>query len=113
MDHELLKLLIAVFSGLATAIPLVIKLIEYVQKAVKERNWNRLLNLVMKLMTQAEEKFETGVDKEEWVLAMVKASADTINYDINIDEVKQLIRDLCALSKKVNYIPCEESGSAE
>ncbi len=88
--------------GLAVAIPLVVKLVEYVQKSIKEKNWNKLLDLVMKLMSEAETKFETGADKKEWVIAMVKASADTINYDIDIDAVGELIDSLCNMANVVN-----------
>lgn len=99
---EWYKVLISVLSGLITAIPLVIKLVEYVQKAIKEKNWNDLLALVTNLMEQAENKFEDGASKKEWVMAMVEASADTINYDINFDQVSELIDSLCDMSKIVN-----------
>ena len=102
MDMEWVKYLVAVLSGLATAIPLVIKLVEYVQKAVKEKNWNKLLDMIMDLMKTAESKFNTGAERKEWVLAMVKASADTINYNIDMDAIGNLIDSLCSMSKVVN-----------
>lgn len=102
MEMEWVKLALAIISGLATAIPLVIKLVEYVQKATKEKNWNKMLELVIDLMEQAETKFEEGADRKEWVLAMVKASADTINYDVDIEAVSAMIDSLCAMSKVVN-----------
>lgn len=102
MDMEWVKLLLAVLSGLSAAIPLVVKLAEYVRKAAKEKNWNVLLALVMKLMGEAESKFTDGADRKQWVLAMVKASADTINYDVDMDEVGSLIDSLCDMSKRVN-----------
>lgn len=102
MEMEWVKLALAIISGLATAIPLVIKLVEYVQKATKEKNWNKMLELVIDLMEQAETKFEEGADRKEWVLAMVKASADTINYDVDIDAVSAMIDSLCDMSKVVN-----------
>ena len=46
---EWINYAVSILSGLAIAIPLVVKLIEYVKKAVKEKNWNKLLDLVMKL----------------------------------------------------------------
>ena len=95
-------LLISVFSGLAVTIPLVVKLIEYVKKSIKEKNWNKLLDLVMKLMAEAEEKFDNGADRKSWVLGMIAASADAINYEINIEQVGELIDSLCAMSKQVN-----------
>ena len=66
------------------------------------KNWNKLLDLVINLMETAEQKFDTGADRKEWVLAMVKASTDTINYDINMDEISALIDSLCDMSKVVN-----------
>ena len=58
--------------------------------------------MVMNLMQTAETKFETGAERKEWVLAMVKASADTIDYDIDMDAISDLIDSLCNMSKVVN-----------
>ena len=102
MNMEWMKLLIAILSGLITAIPLVVKLVEYVQKAIKEKNWNELLRMVMNYMETAESKFDNGADRKEWVLAMVKASADTVNYDIDMNAVSDLIDSLCNMTKTVN-----------
>lgn len=99
---EWMQLIVSVFAGLATAIPLAIKLVEYVQKAVKEKNWSKVLDMVMKYMTTAEEMFDNGADRKEWVLAMVKASAETVNYDIDMEVISKLIDDLCKMSKTVN-----------
>ena len=60
MNMEWMQLIVSVLAGLATAIPLAIKLVEYVQKAVKEKNWGKVLDMVMKYMATAEEKFEIG-----------------------------------------------------
>lgn len=99
---EWINYTVSVLSGLAVAIPLVVKLVEYVKKAVKEKNWNQVLKLVMDLMAEAEKKFETGAEKKEWVLALVKASADSINYDIDTNAIGELIDSLCDMSKAVN-----------
>lgn len=99
---EWLQLVVSVLAGLATAIPLAIKLVEYVQKAVREKNWNKMLDMVMDLMKTAEAKFDSGADRKEWVMAMIKASADTINYDVDMDAIGQLIDNLCDMSKVVN-----------
>ena len=99
---EWYEILTSVLTGLAITIPLVVKLVEYVQKAIKEKNWNSLLSLIMRLMSEAEEKFDNGADRKQWVLGMIEASADTINYDIDLDAVSELIDSLCAMSKVVN-----------
>ena len=99
---ERLELAVSILAGLATAIPLVIKLVEYIKKAVKEKNWNALLDMVMDYMEIAETKFETGAERKEWVLAMVEAFADTVNYDIDLAVVSKLIDSLCSMTKVVN-----------
>jgi hypothetical protein len=96
------EIIVSILTGLAACIPLIIKLVEYVQKAIKEKNWQNLLTLVMELMQQAEGKFKDGAEKREWVLMMVKASADTINYNIDMIEVGKLIDALCDMSNVVN-----------
>jgi hypothetical protein len=102
------EILVSVLTGLAATIPLVVKLVEYVQKAVKEKNWNELLALVTRLMQEAEGKFDNGDERREWVLMMVKASADTINYDIDLNQVANMIDSLCAMTKVVNAPKVEE-----
>ena len=99
---EILELLIEILAGLAIVIPLVVKLIEYVRKSALERNWTNLIQLVMSLMAAAEEKFDNGADRKQWVIAMVQASANAINYPISDKELGDLIDDLVKLTNKVN-----------
>jgi hypothetical protein len=106
---EWVELALSVVAGLTATIPLVIKLIEYVKKSIREKNWPGLLEMVMGYMEVAEGKFKTGAEKKEWVLAMVKASADTINYDIDMNVVSDMIDDLCDMSNIINP-PAEKAG---
>ena len=105
---EWYEIVINILSGLAIAIPLVIKLVKYVKMAVKEKNWNKLLNLVMKLMAEAESKFDNGADRRTWVIDMVAASADIVDYDIDVEQVGKLIDSLCNMSRAVNPPSKEE-----
>ena len=109
---EYLDVILSIVAGLAAAIPLVVKLVQYVTAAVKEKNWNKLLDLVMSLMEEAEEKFADGATRKEWVMAMVSASAESINYDVDIAAISELIDSLCDLSKVVNP-PADEPAKAE
>lgn len=102
MEMEWVKYVVAILTGLATAIPLVVKLVKYVQLAIKEKNWDKLLELIMNLMKQAEENFSEGSTRKEWVMDMIQASSGSINYDINMGTVSALIDSLCGLSKIVN-----------
>lgn len=100
--EQIINVIVAVLAGLATCIPLVLKLVQYVKKAAQEKNWNALLGLVMKLMEQAEKKFEDGATRKEWVMAMVQTSAEYINYPVDVTALSDLIDQLCNLTKKVN-----------
>lgn len=105
-----LQLVASVATGLIITIPLINKLVEYVKKAAKEKNWNKMLSMVMTYMETAEEMFDSGADRKEWVLSMIKASANTIDYDIDMDVINQLIDDLCDMSKVINVV--SEIGEA-
>ena len=48
--EQIISLIVAVLTGLATCVPLAYKLVQYVQKATQEKNWAALLGLVIKLM---------------------------------------------------------------
>jgi hypothetical protein len=106
-----LQTIIYLLPTITTLVVLVVKLVQAVQKAIKEKNWNQLVDMVMSYMVEAEEKFSDGATRKEWVMAMIRNSAELVNYDINMDEVSILIDKLSAMSKKVNVE--ESSGSSE
>ena len=99
---DILNLVIEVLAGLVIIIPLIVELIKYVKKSTLEKNWANLIRLVMNLMATAETKFDNGADRKQWVVAMVQASANTINYPVTDKELGDLIDDLVALTNKVN-----------
>ena len=101
---DILELLVEILGGLVVIIPLVVKLVEYVKKSTLEKNWNNLIRLLLNLIATAEEKFDNGADRKQWVIAMVQASANTINYPISEKELGDLIDNLVALTKKVNVV---------
>lgn len=109
---EWMNYALSIIAGLAATIPLVIKLVEYVQKAVREKNWGILLDMVMSYMEAAEGMFDNGADKKAWVLGMVETSAATINYDIDMAVVSKMIDELCQMTKVVNP-PTDKAGEPE
>ena len=99
---EWVEMILSILSGLVVVIPLVVKLVQFSQQVVKEKNWQKLLELITNFMQEAEQKFATGAEKKDYVMLAIKASADTVNYDIDMGVVSKLIDDLCAMSKRVN-----------
>lgn len=97
-----IQAIISILSGIAVVVPLVVKLVQFVQANVKEKNWSQMLKLVMNLMAEAEEKFTKGAEKKEWVLGQLQAMAGTLNYDIEWDVVSDMIDKICDVSKELN-----------
>ncbi len=100
--EQIVSLVVAVLTGLAACIPLAVKLVQYIQKAVQEKNWGALLGLVVDLMEEAETKFDEGATRKEWVMAMVQTSAEYIAYPIDTAALSDLIDALCDMTNVVN-----------
>ena len=113
--EQIVSLIVALMTGLATCIPLAYKLVEYVKKATQEKNWAALLGLVVSLKEEAEQKFSDGATRKEWVMAMVQTSSEYINYPIDSAALGELIDSLCDMTKVVNYeeIPAPETVKEE
>ena len=106
--NEWVRMIVSALLALATTIPLVVKLVEYVKKTIKEKNWPEVVKIVMKYMERAETMFTDGASRKEWVLAMVRASAELVKYEVDIDAISSLIDELCDMSKIVNAPPSVE-----
>lgn len=103
MDWErIIEFICILLTGAATAVPLVLKLVEYVQKAVMEKNWKKLLELTMGFMAEAEQLFGSGDEKKAYVVTAVDKLGDSIGYPVDREELGELVDRLCALSKNVN-----------
>ena len=94
--------ILQIVISLCTIIPLLIELVKYIRKSIKEKNWQSMLQIAMNLMAEAETKFDSGAEKNEWVLSMENASANTSNYDSEEESLSQLIDTIIGQTKKVN-----------
>ena len=100
-----IQIAISILSGIAVAIPLIIKLVNVVKDSVKEKNWNLLMKMTMDYMTEAEKNIASGAERKEWVMSMIIASAANINYTMTDEDVKKiedLIDAICDASKILN-----------
>ena len=108
------EIVVSILSGLAVCIPLVVKLVNTVREAVKEKNWSQIVTIVLDLMKQAETLFAEGAARKAWVMAGVESAARSINY--NYDEaakqkVSDMIDAICATAKIVNAEVAENNGA--
>ena len=99
---QIIQIIVSILTGLSACIPLAIKLVQYAQKAAQEKNWGAFLGLAVDLIQEAEQKFNDGATRKEWVMAMVQASAEYINYPVDSDALSELIDALVSMTKVVN-----------
>ena len=105
---EWLNLIIAILSGISVCIPLVIELVEYVHKAWQEKNWSMIMQLVLKLMTEAEKNYDNGVARKEYVMTSIAAMKDTLNCEIDMAAISAMIDAICVASKTINAVVTKE-----
>lgn len=97
-----IELIIAILSGLTVCIPLVVQLVKYVKAAVQEKNWSKILSLVLKLMVEAERTYATGAERKEFVMGSIESIKDTLNYQVDMEQISQVIDDIIAASHVIN-----------
>lgn len=98
----IVKYLPTILIGLAAIIPLVAALIKYVGKATESKNWNVVVKMVLDLMVQAEQDYSTGAEKKDFVMNQVAVLAKTVDFDIDMNKVSDLIDALCDMAHEVN-----------
>lgn len=95
-------IIIPIVTGLAAAIPLVIKLVDTIRKAHKEKNWQAVVQIVLALMKEAEQNYTNGADKKQYVMSSIKAMEKSLQYDIDEEAIGELIDAIVAATKKIN-----------
>lgn len=99
------QLIVLICAALAALIPLGVKLYKTSEELIREKNWPKLVAALSKYMEEAEHLFEEGAQKKEWVLTMIRATAENINYELteqDMQNLSELIDILCDMTKVVN-----------
>lgn len=99
---DIIKYIPQILIGLAAIIPLIVALIKYVDKATESKNWNIVVKMILDLMVQAEQDYSTGIEKKTFVMNQVEVLAKTVNFEIDMDKVSDLIDALCDVAHEVN-----------
>lgn len=99
---NILQLIIAVLTGLSAAIPLAVKLVQTVKEMVRQKNWSAMMTLVLKLMSEAEENYQTGAEKKKYVIDSIKAIEGAVAFDIDEAVIAGMIDAVVEATKKIN-----------
>ena len=97
-----IEIIISILTGLVTVIPLVVKLVDVIQKAHKEKNWKAVVQLVLTLMKEAEQNYTNGADKKQYVISSIKAVEKSLQYDIDEEAIGELIDAVADATKRIN-----------
>lgn len=97
-----INIIISILTGIATCVPLVIKLVQVIKENVKSKNWTPLMQIVLRLMSEAEENYSSGEEKKSYVIDSIEAIKDTLNYDVDMKTVSTMIDAIVLASKKIN-----------
>ena len=106
--NNIVELVVAICSGLAATIPLIVTLVQWIQKAIKEKNWSQVVAFVLEHMQKAEMLYEKGAEKKEYVMSAVITSAASINYTLDeeaLAKISAMIDNICTASKTINVQP--------
>ena len=96
------EIVVALLTGLVAAIPLVIKLVQVIKDSVKAKNWTPLMQLLLKLMAEAEDNYSTGAEKKAYVIDSIKALESSLNYDVDMDAIDAMVDAIIIATKKIN-----------
>ena len=102
---EWIKIAIAILSGLAAAIPLVVKLVQVLKNWTKEKNWAKIVEMVLALMAEAEELFSEGEAKKAWVMERIRIAAQKVDYNYDAiaeQKISEMIDAICEAAKVIN-----------
>ena len=97
-----INLIIAILSGLVTCIPLVVQLVKYIKVAIQEKNWSKVMQLVLNLMTEAEKNYTTGAERKEYVMNSIESIKDVLDYEVDMNIISQMIDSIVSASKTIN-----------
>lgn len=111
---ELWNVIASILSGLIVCVPLVIKLVSVTKEAVRKGNWDKLVGMVADYMAEAEVKIADNATRKEWVIGMIRTSANTLDYDLTDGEwakISEMIDHLCTMARTVNAEKKEAAGT--
>ena len=102
------EIIVALLTGLVAAIPLVIKLVQVIKDSVKAKNWAPLMQILLKLMAEAEDNYSTGEEKKAYVMDSIKALESSLNYDVDMDAISAMVDAIIDATKRININKTEE-----
>lgn len=93
---------VEIFLGLCILIPIIVVSVINTKQAISEGDYNKLIDLILDYVEQAETKFPDGPTRKAWVMTAIDVAANSAHIPYNEEMVAKMIDDIVALTKKVN-----------
>jgi translation initiation factor 2B subunit (eIF-2B alpha/beta/delta family) len=109
---DMMNLIIQGLTALATIIPVIYATISLFRKYIKEKNWAKVMTLVMEYCQEAEKLLSDGAQKKQWVMNALIASGKMTGYDLNDEamaQISDLIDKLIDASRNINVTKAENA----
>lgn len=101
MDSTI-AIIMDILAILVILVPALYGVYKAVKKAIDEKNWHGLIATAIELIASAEQKFANGTEKKQFVMDMLKESAEKAGVKYDSESLSKTVDDLVALTKKVN-----------
>lgn len=98
----LIILLVSLVGAIAKLIPTLIKLGRATKIIAKNKDRDKLITIARKAMAEAQASGQSGAQKQEMVVAAVKAGAKELEIEINDEDINDLINSIKELKQFFN-----------
>jgi len=110
--REILVIVGAIVGIISTAVPLIIKLIKKSRQWTKERDWNKIMEMLPRLIVEAEHFTNyTGQEKKEFVKSRLAIFAINNRIAFNETGLEAAIDDAVKLTREVNVREKDEHST--
>ena len=99
---EYIDLIIAICGAISVIVPLAIKYYNAIKALIKEKNYVKILDIMRGAATEAEKLYESGAERREYVLNIIKVSCDNLKVDYDEKRFDEELTKLIDATKEIN-----------
>lgn len=101
----LITLIVGLIGAIAALVPTIIKMVKALRELIKNKQWQKIVELAINAMKEAEGLFQEGTDKLEYAMKTVKAACKELNIELDdtlVANLEKYIRDLISWHNDMN-----------
>ena len=79
----LITLIVGLIGAIAALVPTIIKMVKALRELIKNKQWQKIVELAINAMKEAEGLFQEGTDKLEYAMKTLKAACKELNNELD------------------------------